>query len=156
MEAKLSIVLLVPYNRQNDTLIVSYSEDLIRRTTNFLEPVTIYLVSCQPQSLLGCTLEKTRFYKPMLEALCAMARNCYIIDLIEEACVPLCAMLMRLITPHNVIFRNANIQENFDKQKYFLLKNVKCNPHCRNHCTKPYLPSYQLLLIHFCFRISCR
>ena len=60
---QLSIVLLVPYNRQNDTLIVSYSEDLIRRTTNFLEPVSTFLVSGQLPSLLGCTWQKTRLYK---------------------------------------------------------------------------------------------
>ena len=58
--AKLSIVLLVSYNRQNDTLLVSYSEDFfLRRTTNFLKPVDDVLVHHRPPSLSRLYLAKS-------------------------------------------------------------------------------------------------
>lgn len=58
---KLSIVLLVPYNRQNDTLIVSYSEDF-RRTTNFLEPVTIDSSTWTTAKPSSCSWQKAGVY----------------------------------------------------------------------------------------------
>jgi hypothetical protein len=64
----------VLYNRQNSTLLVGYSEDLIRRTTNFLKPVTTFLVSGQLPSLLAVlgktpvsTSKCSKRYAQMLE-----------------------------------------------------------------------------------------
>jgi hypothetical protein len=58
---------------------VNYSEDLIRRTHQF--PLTrdhgsSTWTTAKP---LGCTSQKTRFYKQKFEALCTIARNCYAI-----------------------------------------------------------------------------
>ncbi len=64
-------------DKENDTLLVSYSEDFNQTHHQF--PLTRdYDFSTQTTvKPLGCTWQKARFYQQKFEALCTIARNCY-------------------------------------------------------------------------------